>query len=183
MTEICSRTPNQRATRATRSSNEKDAIVTTYKRLRADSPLSWQKVPSARVCTASDPVCIVFNGPRANPNGRPLVSTRAFQRCLLTHKGTSPVHWHVRCTGFWALHRRPLRAGIALWHRPFGASAVMPKPGPISCQKNTSFRLIWGGVIDGSGSPFMHLWSHSGVTNPTIRGASFRSQHGSRRTR
>jgi len=52
VTEICSRTPNQRATSATRSPNEKDAIATTCKRLTADSPLSWQKVPSARVGTA-----------------------------------------------------------------------------------------------------------------------------------
>jgi len=53
VTEICSRTPNQRATRATNSPNENEAIVTTCKRLTADSPLSWQKVPSARVGTAS----------------------------------------------------------------------------------------------------------------------------------
>jgi len=93
------------------------------------------------------------------------------------------MHWHFRCPDFWALHRRPLRAGITLLHRPLGASAGMQKPGPISCQKYTSFRLIWGGVIDGSRSPFMHRWSHFGVPNPTIRGASFRGQHRSRRSR
>jgi len=52
---MCFRTPNQRATSATRSPNEKDVIMTSCKRLTADSPLSWQKVPSARVGTALSP--------------------------------------------------------------------------------------------------------------------------------
>ena len=43
VTEICSRTPNQRATIATRSPNEKDTIMTSCKRLPADSLLSWQR--------------------------------------------------------------------------------------------------------------------------------------------
>ena len=44
---------------------------------------------SERFCPVSDPACLVVNGPRANPTWRPLVSTREFQRSLLTRSAAS----------------------------------------------------------------------------------------------
>ena len=42
-----------------------------------------------RFCPVSEPVCLLVNSPRANPNGHPLVSTREFQQSLLTRTAAS----------------------------------------------------------------------------------------------
>jgi len=50
---------------------------------------SWRKIPE-RFCSVSETACLVVNGPREIPNGHPRVSTREFQRSLLTRTAAPP---------------------------------------------------------------------------------------------
>ena len=61
---------------------------------------------SERFCLASDPVCLVVHGPRANPNWRPLVSTREFQRSLLTRPAASSKSIPTTRRDLTAVHRK-----------------------------------------------------------------------------